>query len=86
MPANLQSKKVDLYLYLHQQALDTSMPSGRAMYGMPGVFTEFERAIIQQRVKAGLARARAKGTTLGTPKADPGIENFNRTPRPGCVA
>jgi DNA invertase Pin-like site-specific DNA recombinase len=63
---DLQSKRVDLYL--HQQALDTSTPSGKAMFGMLGVFAEFERTIIQERVKAGLARARAKGTTLGRPR------------------
>src|ERR1700730_15579505 len=48
---DLQSKKVDLYL--HQQALDTSTPSGKAMFGMVGVFAESERTIIQARVKAG---------------------------------
>ena len=69
---DLQSKKVDLYL--HQQGLDTSTPSGKAMFGMLGVFAEFERAIIQERVKAGLARARAKGTTLGRPRTGPEIE------------
>jgi len=70
--ADLQSKKVDLYL--HQQALDTSTPSGKAMFGMLGVFAEFERTIIQERVRAGLARARAKGTTLGRPRTDPKVE------------
>jgi DNA invertase Pin-like site-specific DNA recombinase len=69
---DLQSKKVDLYL--HQQALDTSTPSGKAMFGMLGVFAEFERTIIQERVKAGLARARAKGTTLGRPRTEPTVE------------
>jgi DNA invertase Pin-like site-specific DNA recombinase len=69
---DLQSKKVDLYL--HQQALDTSTPSGKAMFGMLGVLAEFERTIIQGRVKAGLARARAKGTTLGRPRTDAKIE------------
>src|SRR5208282_3711207 len=59
--AELQSKKVDLYL--HQQALDTSTPAGKAMFGMLGVFAEFERSIIQERVRAGLSRARAKGKT-----------------------
>jgi DNA invertase Pin-like site-specific DNA recombinase len=44
------------------------------MFGMLGVFTEFERTIIQERVKAGLARARAKGTTLGRPKTNAKIE------------
>jgi DNA invertase Pin-like site-specific DNA recombinase len=70
--SDLQSKKIDLYL--HQQALDTSTPSGKAMFGMLGVFAEFERSIIQERVKAGLARARAKGKILGRPKADQVIE------------
>ena len=55
-------------LFLHQQALDTATPSGRAMYGMLGVFAEFERAMIVERVKAGLARARAQGKRLGRPK------------------
>jgi len=52
-------------LYLHQQALDTTTPSGRAMFQMCGVFAEFERAMIQERVKAGLARARLRGKQLG---------------------
>jgi DNA invertase Pin-like site-specific DNA recombinase len=71
--SDLQSKGIDLYL--HQQALDTSTPSGKAMFGMLGVFAEFERSIIQERVKAGLARARAKGKTLGRPKADAAVED-----------
>ena len=61
----LHAKRVDLYL--HQQGLDTSTPSGRAMYQMLGVFAEFERAIIRERVTAGLARAKAEGTRLGRP-------------------
>src|SRR5262245_9738780 len=59
----LHAKGVDLYL--HQQGLDTSTPSGRAMYQMMGVFAEFERAMIRERVMAGLARARKEGTRLG---------------------
>jgi len=59
----LHAKKVDLYL--HQQGLDTSTPSGRAMFQMMGVFAEFERAMIRERVLAGLARARQEGTQLG---------------------
>jgi DNA invertase Pin-like site-specific DNA recombinase len=38
------------------------------MFQMLGVFAEFERAMIQERVKAGLARARAAGKTLGRPR------------------
>ena len=59
----LHAKGVDLYL--HQQGLDTSTPSGRAMFQMMGVFAEFERAMIRERVMAGLARAKAEGTRLG---------------------
>jgi DNA invertase Pin-like site-specific DNA recombinase len=55
-------------LYLHQQALDTTTPSGRAMFQMMGVFAEFERSMISERVKAGLARAKSNGTTLGRPR------------------
>ncbi len=57
-------------LYLHQQALDTSTPSGRAMFQMCGVFAEFERGMIRERVNAGLARAKAQGKALGRPKTD----------------
>ncbi len=55
-------------LYLHQQALDTSTPSGRAMFQMMGVFAEFERSMISERVKSGLARAKSNGKILGRPK------------------
>ena len=64
----LKAKGVDLYL--HQQALDTSTPAGKAMFQMLGVFSEFEREIIRERVNAGLARARAQGKTLGRPRRD----------------
>ena len=59
----LHAKHVDLFL--HQQGLDTSTPSGRAMFQMLGVFAEFERAMIRERVMSGLARARAEGKALG---------------------
>lgn len=64
--SEIHSLKVDLYL--HQQGLDTSTPAGRAMFQMLGVFAEFERAMIQERVKAGLSRAREQGKTLGRPR------------------
>jgi DNA invertase Pin-like site-specific DNA recombinase len=62
------------HLYLHQQALDTSTPSGRAMFQMLGVFAEFERGMIRERVNAGLARAKAKGTKLGRRPVKSSIE------------
>lgn len=54
-------------LYLHQQQIDTSTAAGRAFLQMAGVFAEFERSIIVERVRAGLARAKAQGKTLGRP-------------------
>jgi DNA invertase Pin-like site-specific DNA recombinase len=59
---------VGVDLFLHQQGIDTTTPAGKAMFQMMGVFAEFERAMIQDRVKAGLARARAQGKTLGRPR------------------
>jgi DNA invertase Pin-like site-specific DNA recombinase len=58
-------------LYLERQAVDTTTPAGRALFQMLGVFAEFERSIIQERVKAGLARARAHGTKSGKPIGQP---------------
>ncbi len=55
-------------LYLHQQGIDTTTPSGKAMFQMLGVFAEFERAMIRERVQAGLSRARQQGKRLGRPQ------------------
>ncbi len=65
----LQARDVDLYL--HQQALDTSTPAGRMLFGMLGVFSEFERAMIRDRVLAGLDRARRDNKRLGRPPMPP---------------
>jgi DNA invertase Pin-like site-specific DNA recombinase len=65
-------------LYLQRQAVDTTTPAGRALFQMLGVFAEFERAIIQERINAGIARAREKGTKSGKPigrtRVDPKLE------------
>jgi DNA invertase Pin-like site-specific DNA recombinase len=61
-------------LYLHQQGIDTTTPAGKAMFQMLGVFAEFERAMIRERVHAGLARARAQGKTLGRPQTESDTE------------
>jgi DNA invertase Pin-like site-specific DNA recombinase len=62
---DLDARGVDLYL--HVQAIDTSTPSGRALFQMLGVFSEYERAMISERVRAGLARSTKKG---GRPSLD----------------
>jgi DNA invertase Pin-like site-specific DNA recombinase len=50
--------------------LDLSTPSGRLMFQIIGAMAEFERSLIQERVKAGLRNAKAKGRRLGRPRAD----------------
>src|SRR4249920_2356813 len=64
--SEIHSVKIDLYL--HQQGLDTTTPAGKAMFQMMGVFAEFERAMIQERVRAGLRRAVSEGKQLGRPR------------------
>ena len=69
-------------LYLHQQGLDTSTPAGKAMFQMMGVFAEFERNVIRERVLAGMARAKAQGTksgkAIGRPSLPEGIRQAIR--------
>jgi DNA invertase Pin-like site-specific DNA recombinase len=49
--------------------LDLSTPSGRLMFQIIGAMAEFERALIPERVRAGLRNAKAKGRRLGRPRA-----------------
>jgi DNA invertase Pin-like site-specific DNA recombinase len=50
------------------EAFDLSTPSGRALAGMLAVFAEFERNILRDRVKAGIAQARKEGRPHGRPQ------------------
>ncbi len=75
----LHDKGVDLFL--HQQGLDTSTTAGRAMFQMLGVFAEFERGIIRERVNAGLARARERGAVLGRRRTNSAVEKRIRSLR-----
>jgi DNA invertase Pin-like site-specific DNA recombinase len=63
--SELHALKVDLFL--KTQGIDTTTPSGKAMFGMLSVFADFERSIIQERVRAGLLMARREGKRLGRP-------------------
>ncbi len=67
--SELQAKDVDLYL--DRQGIDTTTPVGKAMFQMMGVFAEFERAIIRERIMAGLSRAKEGGTKSGRPIGRP---------------
>jgi DNA invertase Pin-like site-specific DNA recombinase len=64
--SELHALKIDLFL--HQQGLDTTTPAGKAMFQMMGVFAEFARAMIQERVRAELRRAKDEGKQLGRPR------------------
>jgi DNA invertase Pin-like site-specific DNA recombinase len=69
---NLHALKIDLFL--KTQGIDTTTPAGKALFQMMGVFAEFERAMIQERVRAGLRRAKDEGKTLGRPRLAPELE------------
>jgi len=68
----LHSKHTNLYL--HKQGIDTTTPAGKLLFQMLGVFAEFERSMIVERVKAGLKRARAQGKVLGRPRVSALVE------------
>jgi DNA invertase Pin-like site-specific DNA recombinase len=68
-------------LYLDRQGVDTTTPGGKALFQMMGVFAEFEREIIRERVCAGLEKARANGRRLGRPKVPASIEAAIRAAR-----
>ena len=60
---DIQSAHCDMYI--HQSGIDTSTPSGKMMFGMLSVFSEFERSMIRERVIAGQQRAKAQGKHIG---------------------
>lgn len=70
---DLRSRSIELYV--HKQAIDTSTPSGKLMWQMLGVFAEFESEIIRERVRAGIATARANGVRLGRPRIDDAVKS-----------
>ena len=61
-------------LYLDQQSIDTTTPSGRLMFQITGAFAEFERSMIRQRIRAGLRRAVDAGKQLGRLKIASALE------------
>src|SRR5215468_3554095 len=69
--------------YIHTQALDTATPAGRAMFQMLGVFAEFEREMIRDRVNSGLDRARGEIERKGMYATKNG-HTIKRLGRPGA--
>jgi DNA invertase Pin-like site-specific DNA recombinase len=80
--------QIGIDLFLHKQGIDTTTPAGKAMFQMMGVFAEFERSMIQERVRAGLARAKSEGKRLGRPQIPAELETrirkaLSESGRPG---
>ena len=63
--SDLKSKNIDLYM--DQQAIDTTTPTGSLMFSLLGAFSQFEREMIRERVVSGLDNARKKGRIGGRP-------------------
>ena len=59
------SKRVDVYF--HQQKIDTTTPAGKMCFSICGAVAEWERGMVQERIKLGLERARSQGKKLGRP-------------------
>ena len=68
----LHARGVDLYL--DREGIDTSTPMGQMIFNITGAFAQFERSMIQERVKAGMARAKKEGKHVGRPKINPQTE------------
>jgi DNA invertase Pin-like site-specific DNA recombinase len=82
---DIQNRNIDLYL--HQNGIDTSTSSGRAMFQMIGIFSEFERSIISDRIKTALDRVRSEGKKLGRPtNYNDGMKNSIRLLRDGGMS
>ena len=54
-----------------KQGLDTTSPQGKLMFQVLGSFAEFSASLIQERVNAGMARAKAQGKHVGRPRLNP---------------
>jgi DNA invertase Pin-like site-specific DNA recombinase len=66
-------------LYLHVQQIDSSTPAGKLMLQVFGALAEFERSLLKERIHAGIARARAKGTKSGKAIGRPAVPNVIRS-------
>tara|TARA_Y100000592_G_C5375336_1_gene270653 strand:+ start:207 stop:791 length:585 start_codon:yes stop_codon:yes gene_type:complete len=67
MMNDLDNKNIGMYF--HQQAIDTSTASGKALIQMSGVFAEFERSMTKERILASHERAKLEGKNIGRPSS-----------------
>jgi DNA invertase Pin-like site-specific DNA recombinase len=71
------------FVSLHDN-LDLSTPSGRLMFQIIGAMAEFERSLIQERVRSGLRNAKLKGKTLGRPSRIVSLDEMTRLREQGA--
>jgi DNA invertase Pin-like site-specific DNA recombinase len=71
------------FISLHE-GVDTSTPNGRLVFGIFASIAEFERELIRERVRSGLAAARAKGKRLGRPRAHVDVSRIAALRAQGC--
>lgn len=62
-------------LYIDQNDLDTTTAAGKLLFHITGAFSEFERGLIQERVRAGIKRAKDSGTKSGLPIGRPKLDD-----------
>jgi len=67
----------------YQEAVDTTTPAGKMMFTLISAFAEFERSIIQERVRAGIAKARMKGKRIGRPRVEVDVKEVRRLRKEG---
>lgn len=71
-------RELDVDFVSTAEAIDTSTSVGRVVFTMVGAIAEFERSLIGERVRAGIAHARSKGIALGRPRAQLDLEEARR--------
>lgn len=76
-------KSLNIDFISYQESVDTSTSGGLLMFNLIASFAQFEKSIIQERVRAGIAKARAKCKVLGRPKKDIDIDKIKQLRKEG---
>ncbi|HJY87093.1 MAG TPA: recombinase family protein, partial [Candidatus Acidoferrales bacterium] len=73
-----QLEEMKVRLIAVKQTFDTDTPLGRAFFTLAAMFAELERSILIERVRAGMARARAEGKAIGRPRRAVDLEELRQ--------
>jgi DNA invertase Pin-like site-specific DNA recombinase len=69
---------LEIQLISYRESIDTGTPHGRAMFGMIGIFAEYEHSLFSERTRAGMARARSQGKTCHRPLVAVDVDELRR--------